>query len=302
MNFVFDGEPGERLDIYLSRMLCETRARVQTLIAQGFVLHCGKAPAKNGVPLKNGDLIEVSQPEHEPMDALPQDLPLDIVYEDGSIIVVNKARGMVVHPAAGNRDNTLVNALLYHCKTLSGIGGEYFRPGIVHRLDKQTTGLLVAAKNDAAHVFLANQMKERRAKRKYAALLLGRLKEPLTVDAPIDRSRSDRKRMAISTGGRPAKTDFYPEEELRSATLTRCELHTGRTHQIRVHAASTGHPVIGDDVYGQKKSSGIMMLHAYSLEFIHPLTQETLSLRAQPPEDFLAELSKYGWSGKEFWF
>lgn len=246
---------GLRLDRFLSDNTGETRARVQALISRGHVLLNGQPPAKNGVALRENDTVEIELPEPEPIDAFAQDIPLDVVYEDGALIVINKPRGMVVHPAAGNHDGTLVNALLHHCGDLSGIGGA-LRPGIVHRLDKQTTGLIVAAKSDAAHLSLSKQIKDRSAGRVYAALLLGSLKqERITVDAPIGRHKTDRKKMAVCPDGRPAITDFYVLEHLRSSTLAKCRLHTGRTHQIRVHAGSLGHPVMGDDVYGADRKS-----------------------------------------------
>ena len=300
---VLSNEAGARLDKFLCDKTGETRARVQSLIGQGCITINGAQPQKNGQPLKNGDVIEVIMPEPVPMDAVAQDIPLNIVYEDNSIIVLNKARGMVVHPAAGNYDGTLVNALLFHCGKISQIG-ESARPGIVHRLDKQTTGLLVAAKNDAAHLALSRQIKNRTVERLYAALLLGSLKEEhVFVDAPIGRHRTDRKKMAIVPEGRAAQTDFYEMQRLRSSTLVKCKLHTGRTHQIRVHAASIGHPVMGDDIYGPKSKgdSPVMMLHAYSLSFEHPVTGERLKLAAPPPDDFTCELKRLGWQGDCFW-
>ena len=300
---VLSTEAGLRLDKFLCEKTEETRARIQSLIAEGCVTVNGGLPQKNGQPLKAGDVIEVSTPAPVESDAVAQNIPLNVVYEDDSLIVINKARGMVVHPAAGNHDGTLVNALLFHCGGLSGVGGA-MRPGIVHRLDKQTTGLLVAAKNDAAHVALSQQIKDRSVERLYAALLLGSLKdEHISVDAPIGRHRTNRKKMAIVPDGRAAQTDFYEMQRLRSSTLTKCKLHTGRTHQIRVHAASIGHPVMGDDVYGPggKGNPSVMLLHAYSLAFEHPLTKEELRFTAPPPEDYLHELKKLGWQGDCFW-
>jgi 23S rRNA pseudouridine1911/1915/1917 synthase len=304
MNFTVDRhQAGERLDRFLAQITGETRARIQSLIAEGCVMVNGSPPQKNGLLLREGDSVDINMPEPREYGAFPQDIPLDIVHEDDSIIVINKQRGMVVHPAAGNPDGTLVNALLFHCRDLSGIGGQ-LRPGIVHRLDKMTTGLIVAAKSNAAHVSLSRQLKERSAGRLYAALLLGSLKDQhVHVDAPIARHRNDRKKMAVTPEGRPAQTDFFAMQSLRSSTLAKCRLHTGRTHQIRVHAASIGHPVMGDEVYGPriKNDAKAMMLHAYSLSFIHPISGKALSLSAPPPEDFLSELDRFGWQGEAFW-
>ncbi|MGI5899489.1 MAG: RluA family pseudouridine synthase [Christensenellales bacterium] len=304
MNFTVDSnQAGERLDRFLAQITGETRARIQSLIADGCASVNGAPPQKNGQLLREGDIVQLNIPKPREYGAFPQNIPLEIIHEDASIIVINKPRGMVVHPAAGNPDGTLVNALLFHCRDLSGIGGQ-LRPGIVHRLDKMTTGLIVAAKNDEAHISLSDQLKERSAGRMYAALLLGSLKsEHVFVDAPIARHKSDRKKMAISPDGRPAQTDFYAMQSLRSSTLVKCRLHTGRTHQIRVHAASIGHPVMGDEVYGPriKNDAQVMMLHAYSLSFIHPASGEPISFSAAPPEDFLSELKRFGWQGEPSW-
>ncbi len=304
MNVIVSAEQaGERLDKFLAQITGETRARIQSLVAEGCVTVNGFSPHKNGQVLREGDAVGLDMPKPQEYGAFPQDIPLDIIHEDASIIVINKQRGMVVHPAAGNPDGTLVNALLFHCRDLSGIGGQ-LRPGIVHRLDKMTTGLIVAAKNDEAHLSLSRQLKERSAGRMYAALLLGSLKEQhVFVDAPIARHKNDRKKMGVSPDGRPAQTDFYAMQSLRSSTLVKCRLHTGRTHQIRVHAASIGHPVMGDDVYGPKIKSDakVMMLHAYSLSFTHPASGEAISFSAPPPEDFLSELKRFGWQGESFW-
>lgn len=295
-------QAGTRLDQFVANEAGLTRARVQSLIGKDLVTVNDQKPAKNGQALRTGDVVAWEIPEAAPVEAKAQDIALDIVYEDADVIVVNKARSMVVHPAAGHLDGTLVNALLAHCGDLSGIGGE-LRPGIVHRLDKETTGLLVAAKNDAAHLSLSEQLKARTVSRKYGAVVPGSFaSESFTVDQPIGRHKTDRKRMDIMPDGRPAKTDFLVLEHLNRASLLRCSLHTGRTHQIRVHLRSLGHPIMGDDIYGPAKMlSPVLMLHAFSLSFIHPKTGETMRFTAPPPADYLKELKRLGWSGKPFW-
>ena len=228
-------------------------------------------------------------PEPEDIEALPENIPLDIIYEDSDIIVINKARGMVVHPAAGNYTGTLVNALLYHCKDLSDINGVR-RPGIVHRIDKDTTGLLAVAKNNNAHLALAEQLQDHTMSRVYYAVVEGIIGENSgTVNAPIGRHDNDRKKMAVNTRvGKPAVTHFEVLERLDNCTLVKCRLETGRTHQIRVHMAYTGHPVTGDPVYGIKNTRGMdgQALHAGELTLIHPATGEPVTFKAPLPEDF----------------
>ena len=290
---------GERIDALLPRMLPElTRSAAQRLLEQGAVTAGGRALAKN-VRAAGGETILVELPEPEPAEVLPQDIPLDLVYEDADIIVVNKPRGMVVHPAAGHPDGTLVNALLYHCgDSLSGVGGEK-RPGIVHRIDMDTSGLLVAAKNDLAHQGLAAQLADHSMFRIYEAVVCGRLREDSgTVNAPIGRHPVDRKRMAIvRRGGREAVTHWEVIARYRDYTHIRCRLETGRTHQIRVHMESIGHPLAGDLVYGKKRPdrglSG-QCLHARALELTHPRTGERLRFETELPGYFTEFLSKLG--------
>ncbi len=263
--------------------------------------------AKNAsYKLKKGDVIEFSVPEPEEIEAKPEDIPLDIVYEDGELLVVNKPRGMVVHPAPGNETGTLVNAVLYHCKgNLSGINGA-LRPGIVHRIDKDTTGLLAVAKTNEAHAALAAELSDRTLSREYYALVHGNIKEDEgRISAPIARSESDRKKMAVARkGGREAVTDYFVVERFGTYTLVRCKLHTGRTHQIRVHMRYIGHPIAGDKVYGVKKEEFNLegqLLHAGKIGFRHPKTGENMTFSAPLPDDFehvldiLREKSEKGW-------
>lgn len=293
--FRIDGESeGTRLDVFLSAQCPEiTRSRVKKLCEEGFVSVNAK-PAKASYALRSGDAVYLDMPPPKPSAALPEDIPLDIVYEDGDIIVINKPRALVVHPAAGNEDGTLVNALLNHCDDLSGIGGE-MKPGIVHRIDKDTTGLLVVAKNDAAHRSLAGQIKEKTAGRVYWALVQGNLPEDEgRIDAPIARDARERKRMAVAAGGRESATRWRVLERFGEYTLLECRLETGRTHQIRVHLRYIGHPVVGDPVYGAKKQKfkpGGQLLHAASLELEHPATGEDMVFHAPLPDDFLAVLT-----------
>lgn len=294
---------GERVDQYLSRVLPgTTRAAAQRLLDEGLVTQDGRTLKKNA-RVSIGDLISVSLPEPEPVDALPQDIPLNVVYEDEDVIVVNKPRGMVVHPAPGHPDGTLVNALLYHCReSLSGIGGA-LRPGIVHRIDMETSGLIVAAKNDAAHLALAEQLKDHSLSRIYEAIARGTLRQDTgTIDAPIGRHPVHRKKMAVlRTGGKPAVTHYEVLARYPGHTYLRCRLETGRTHQIRVHLSSIGHPLLGDTVYGDKRPyPGLrgQCLHARELCFHHPRTGEPVHLTCPLPEDFQSILTKFGQSDK----
>ena len=289
------GETG-RLDVFLaSRLEGVSRSAVQRLLTEGRVTCGGKVLPKN-YRLTGTEILRVELPEPEAVDLRPQDIPLDVVYEDADVIVVNKPKGLVVHPAPGHPEGTLVNALLAHCgDSLSGIGGE-IRPGIVHRIDKDTSGLIIAAKNDLAHRALAAQLKDHTLARTYECVVTGNLREESgTVDAPIGRSQRDRKKMAVVPGGRPAVTHWEVLARYPGYTHLRCRLETGRTHQIRVHMAYLGHPILGDTVYGAKKPvPGLtgQCLHAVGLRFVHPRTGETVELSCPLPEEFAALLRK----------
>ena len=266
---------GERLDAFLSRALPEiSRSAAQKLIAEGNVLLDGK-PAKKNDRLEHGQTVSVTIPEPKPVDVTPTEMQLDIVYEDEDVAVINKPKGLVVHPAAGHQDDTLVNGLLYAMgDSLSGINGE-LRPGIVHRIDKDTSGLLAIAKNDLAHAVLASQLKDHTMARTYEAIVCGNLKEDSgTVDAPIGRHPTDRKKMCVTQrNSKPAVTHWEVVKRYRGYTHIRCHLETGRTHQIRVHMAYIGHPILGDTVYGHKKpelDQDSQCLHAGALSFRHP--------------------------------
>ncbi len=285
---------GVRADRFLS-LCCEdmTRSAVQKLFESGNVLVNSKAVSKNQ-RLKTGDFISVTVPEPEVLDVKPQNIPIDIVYQDDELLVVNKPKGMVVHPAPGNFDGTLVNALMYHCNgKLSGING-VIRPGIVHRIDKNTSGLLMVAKTDHAHNFLSQQIKEHSFKREYMAVCVGRFKEPLgTIDAPIGRSKSDRKKMCVTyQNSREAVTHYKVIEEYDGYSLVRFSLETGRTHQIRVHSKYIGHPILGDDVY-YKPFKGLegQCLHAKLLGFVHP-NGTYMEFDSELPDYFLKVLKR----------
>ena len=289
--------PGERADALLARLVPDlTRSAAQKLLERGAVTLNGGPARKNDRP-DPGDVLEVVLPDPEPIDLVPQDIPLDVVYEDGDVIVVNKPVGLVVHPAPGHPDGTLVNALLYHCGTsLSGINGE-LRPGIVHRIDRDTSGLIIAAKNDRAHLALAAQLQDHSLARTYEAVAVGGLREDSgTVDAPIGRHPVDRKKMAIDRkNGREAVTHWTVLARYPGYTHVECRLETGRTHQIRVHLASIGHPLLGDTVYGAKKPvPGLagQCLHARRLRFVHPSTGEPVELECPLPEWFQDILRK----------
>ena len=290
-----NNDEGIRLDAFLAQKSGETRSRIQNLIKDGCVRRNGKAPGKAGEKLTAGDEIELTLPDPEPLEAVPVGMDIPIVYEDADIVVVNKPRALVVHPAAGHQQDTLVNALLFACDDLSGIGGK-MRPGIVHRLDKDTTGLMVVAKNDAAHVDLAEQIRVHSAGRVYWAVVEGHLRDDEGfVDAPIGRSPKDRKKMAVVSGGREARTNYRVLERFARCTLIECRLVTGRTHQIRVHMASLGHPVCGDPIYGFQRSGAgncPLMLHARELHIRHPKTGEEMNFVAEPPQDYAAVLER----------
>ena len=286
----------QRLDAFLASSLDGlTRSQATRLIESGEVAVNGRAVSKS-YKLAGGEDIAVTLPEPEPVEAVPQDIPLDVVYEDADVIVVNKPSGMVVHPAPGHPDGTLVNALLYHCAgTLSGVGGA-LRPGIVHRIDRDTSGLIIAAKNDAAHQYLSAQLADHTLARTYECIVVGELREDRgTVDAPIARHPTDRKRMAVVAGGREAVTHWEVIARYPGYTHVRCRLETGRTHQIRVHMAYIGHPILGDTVYGAKKEvPGLtgQCLHAVGLRFLHPRTHEVVELFCPLPEEFTRMLQK----------
>lgn len=289
----------QRLDAFLASSLDGlTRSQATRLIESGEVAVNGRAVGKS-YKLAGGEDIAVTLPEPEPVEAVPQDIPLDVVYEDADVIVVNKPSGMVVHPAPGHPDGTLVNALLYHCAgTLSGIGGA-LRPGIVHRIDRDTSGLLIVAKNDFAHQSLSAQLADRSLSRVYEAVVHGGFRaDSGTVNAPIGRHPVDRKRMAVTEkNSRHAVTHWEVIERYAGFTHIRCKLETGRTHQIRVHMAHIGHPLLGDMVYGAgKPEKGLegQCLHARTLKFIHPRTGEHMELTSPLPEYFTAVLARLG--------
>ena len=283
-------EKGQRLDVFVVERFPElSRSHVQKLIEQGNVLVDGMVRKAN-YKLRGGEAVQVTVPQAEPISVEPEDIPLDILYEDKDIIVVNKARGMVVHPASGVYSGTLVNALLYHCQDLSGINGE-IRPGIVHRLDKDTSGVMVCAKNDTAHLDLAEQIRTKTAHRTYWAIVHGNIKEEAgIIKGDIGRHPTDRKKMAIvRENGKPAVTHFKVLERFGEYTLVECQLETGRTHQIRVHMTSIGHPLINDPKYGPKKSSPFAIngqaLHSLQLTLTHPVTKEEMTFTAPLPTD-----------------
>ena len=291
---------GMRLDVFLSVVSDITRSNAQKLIEDECVLVNGKTETKK-YKMKCDDEVQVKLPEPRVADAVPQDIPIDVIYEDNDIIVVNKPQGMVVHPAAGNPDGTLVNALLFHTKgNLSAING-VIRPGIVHRIDKDTSGILVVAKNDKAHLHLSEQIKDHSMTREYYCLVVGGVKEDeFTVDKPIGRDPRDRKKMlAGAKDGRDAITHFFVEKRYQGYTLMKCVLETGRTHQIRAHLKSAGKAIVGDPVYGLKKDklaeqnkiSG-QLLHAKKLGFIHPSTNEYVEFNSELPEYFICILHK----------
>ena len=291
---------GQRIDVFVSENSAISRAHVQKML-EGGQISVGGACVPKSYKIKEGDVVSFDETPPAPLDAVAEDIPLDVVYEDGDIIVINKQKGLVVHPAAGNERGTLVNALLYRCgDSLSGIGG-VARPGIVHRIDKDTSGLIVVAKNDASHISLSEQIKRHEVARVYHAIALGRVDGPLTLDYPIGRHPVDRKKMAVTAkNSKPAVTHVEVIEELAGATYVKCSLETGRTHQIRVHMSHIGHPILGDEVYGgvknpvaQKFGSLIdgQCLHAKELTLTHPRTGEKMHFECPLPEYFEKILS-----------
>lgn len=292
--YTFVAEEKARIDKWMSEQSDWSRSQIQDWIKAGDLLVNGQV-VKPNYKLQVGDEIIVTVPEAIELQVLAEDIPLDVVFEDEDVIVVNKARGMVVHPAAGHTSGTLVNALLYHCDDLSGINGVK-RPGIVHRIDKDTTGLLMVAKNDVAHESLASQLKDRKIKREYIALVHGEVAHELgTVEAPIGRDTNDRQRMTVTDkNAKEAITHFRLLERYKDFTLVECKLETGRTHQIRVHMRYIGHPLAGDPKYGPRRTIQLngQALHAATLGFYHPRTDEWLEFEAPLPADFDAELAK----------
>lgn len=290
-NYIFLAENcnGERIDVFLAKKITDlSRSHIQKLITEGNV-QVNKRNIKANYKLQSDDSIEIVIPEAKPVDIIAESIALDILYEDADVIVINKPRGMVVHPAAGNYSGTLVNALLDHCDDLSGINGQV-RPGIVHRLDKDTSGVMVAAKNDEAHIKLAQQIKERSASRQYLAIVHGNVKEEQgVVNAPIGRHPTDRKKMAVVfSNSKEAVTNFEVVERFGQYTLISCKLLTGRTHQIRVHMTYIGHPVVGDPKYGigkQPFSIKGQALHSAQLKFTHPATNQEMVFSAPLPAD-----------------
>lgn len=289
----------KRIDSCLAALSSLSRSRVQSLIEEGHVWKNG-APCRSKDAVKAGDVLTYELPEARDVGLIPEDIPLDIVYEDGDICVLNKPRGLVVHPAPGHESGTLVNGLMYHFGSLSSIGGEN-RPGIVHRIDRMTSGLLVVAKNDAAHQNLASQFAVHSAKRSYVAIVHGNIREDTgTIDAPIGRHPTDRKRMAVVANGRRAVTHFRVWERFGNLTFLELELETGRTHQIRVHMAYCKHPLLGDDVYCGAEDAyhlGGQALHGYKLQLTHPVSGESLSFTAPMPDELTGVLKKLGWQG-----
>lgn len=281
-------DAGTRVDVFLAAKLGASRSNMQKLLDEGRVKR-GDKILKANYKVRTGEVYTVDIPEPEPIEAVPENIPLDIIYEDDDVVVLNKARGMVVHPAPGNYTGTLVNALLYHCSNLSGINSA-IRPGIVHRLDKDTSGIMIAAKNDAAHISLSQQIQSKTAVRTYLAVVRGNIKtDSGTIETQIARDKNDRKKMAVvKEGGREAITDYEVLERFGKYTVVRCKLRTGRTHQIRVHMEYLGYPLVGDPKYSPMKTPFAIKgqaLHSHTLEFTHPRTGERLKFEAPLPED-----------------
>jgi len=291
------------MDTFLTARLSDlSRSQIKRLIQTGQITLINGAPVKCGQKLLGGEELLINFKAPEPLEALPEELPLEILYEDDYIIVFNKPAGIVVHPAAGHSTGTLVNALLFHCKGLSGIGGK-LRPGIVHRLDKNTSGVMMATKNDKAHAILSAQFKTHSVARRYKALVYGPMEAQGTIDLPLGRHPKDRKKIAVVEGGRRAVTHWRSIRPYQGVTLLDLSLETGRTHQIRVHLSKTGHPIVGDPQYGSRKRASEILsspvraaiealdrqaLHAYMLGFAHPSTNEVMEFTSPLPEDMQA--------------
>ena len=287
---------GRRADVILSEAAGLSRSRVAGLMAEGCCTLVGKPCLKAGTKAGAGEELILRVPEARPAEPQPEDLPLEILYQDTDLAVVIKPRGMVTHPAAGHEAGTLVNALMHHLDSLGGIGGE-LRPGIVHRLDKDTSGLMIVAKNDESQLTLSRMLADRKIEKHYRALVEGTMKEPAgRIELPIGRSKNDRKKMAVDPAGREAVTEWKALAEGRGCTLLDVHILTGRTHQIRVHMKSISHPVCGDPLYGWEKGVKVpcLMLHAFSLTFSHPRTGEQLHFEAPLPDDFREGLRKNG--------
>ena len=294
--YPLDEDTGTRIDAYLRSHTEFSRSRLSAMILESAISVNGIVVEKPSFKVESGQTVSLRVPEVRPVAIVPQDIPLDILYQDPDIVVVNKPCGMVVHPAAGNEDHTLVNALLYHVHDLSGIGGE-MRPGIVHRLDKDTSGLILIAKNDRAHTALSEQFKERSMEKHYHAVAFWNFPDDHgLIDAPIARHPIDRKKMAIVPNGKPSQTEWKVISRVKSATYLDVHLLTGRTHQIRVHMNSIGHPLLGDRIYAPNLKTSVhvprLMLHAYTLSFTHPTHGERMTLTAPLPEKFLSTLEK----------
>ena len=292
---ITENEAGMRADVALAQLLEITRSNMQKLLEEGRAVR-GQKVIKSNYRVKAGEEILVNLPDPQPLDVQPEDIPLDIIYEDDDVVVVNKARGMVVHPAAGNYNGTLVNALLYHCKNLSGING-VIRPGIVHRLDKDTSGIMICAKNDSAHLSLSEQIQSKTAQRTYLAVVRGNVKNDSgIIETQIARDKNDRKKMAVVTeGGRQAITEYEVAERFGKYTVVKCRLKTGRTHQIRVHMEYLGYPLVGDPKYSPMKTPFAIngqALHSLTLSFTHPRTGERLTFEAPLPEDMKKILTR----------
>lgn len=292
---ITENEAGMRADVALAQLLEITRSNMQKLLEEGRAVR-GQKVIKSNYRVKAGEEILVDLPEPQPLDVQPEDIPLNIIYEDDDVVVVNKARGMVVHPAAGNYSGTLVNALLYHCKNLSGING-VIRPGIVHRLDKDTSGIMICAKNDSAHLSLSEQIQSKTAQRTYLAVVRGNVKNDSgIIETQIARDKNDRKKMAVvAEGGRQAITEYEVAERFGKYTVVRCRLKTGRTHQIRVHMEYLGYPLVGDPKYSPMKTPFAIngqALHSLTLSFTHPRTGERLTFEAPLPEDMQKILTR----------